>query len=259
MEEKSKVEPKPRTKPKEKTTRISMRIEEEKLQELQKIFSKKYPMQKNTTTDQIKNAIDFFLSHNQNIKTDEEISQIKNEISQIKNLKTNEKIQSYDNRVFKNIQKNFNLKFSEEEIIFLVKHIYEEEISKTNYINQKNSTQIFLFKLRDEEEFFLKMKNFIFKKIKKRHQLKPYLYEILYQQIYGNLPRDKEDIELFYEKFAKDIYLLNQKMNIAMRKSIFQDDEELKNFQNEITPKINKIKKCVYELLYIMEKCYEKN
>lgn len=254
MEEKSKT----KSKPKEKMIRANIRIEEKKINQLEKIFEKKYPTEKNTTTNQIKKAIDFFIAHNQNIKIDDEIKNINDEISAIKNLNESEKIQSYDNRVFKNLQKNFNLKFSEEEILFLIKHIYKEEISQTNYIDQKNSTQIFLFGLQNEEEFFLRMKNFIFTKITKRHQLKPHLYEILYRQIYQNLPRDKEDIELFYEKFAKDIYLLNEKMNIAIRKSIFQDDEELKNFQKKITPKISKIKKCVDELLKIMEKCNEK-
>lgn len=261
MEEKAKTKSKVEQKSKEKMIRANIRIQQEKINQLEKIFQKKYPTEKNTTTNSIKKAIDFYIANNQNFEMDNEIENIQNEISSIKKLNESEKIQSYDNRIFKNLQKNFTLTFSEEEIIFLIKHIYEEEISKTNYINQQNSTQIFLFKLRDEEEFFLKMKNFIFKNLKARHKLKPPLYEILYRQIYGELPNSKEDIELFYEKFLKDIYFLNKKLKIAMRKDFFESEKEYENLRmvlSEITPKISKIKKCVYELLRIMEKTCEK-
>lgn len=262
MEEKSKVEPKPRTKSKEKTTRITARIEEEKLKALEKIFQKKYPQEKNTTTNLLKKSIDFFLLHNQNIKTNNEIENIQNEISAIKNELEKEKINPLDDKIFKNLQKNFNLKFSKEEIFFIIKHIFQDEILQIKNENlEKHTNQIFFFLTR-EKEFFIKTKIFIMKNLKVKHQLKPSLYKILYKKIYNELPNSEEDLKKFYSKYVRDIIFLERKLKIALRKSIFEQDKNYENLKiaiDEISPKISQIKKYIDSLLTILRKCNEKN
>lgn len=257
MEEKSKVE----QKAKPKMIRATIRIEEEKLKKLEEITKKQNPIKKNTTTNSIITAIDFYVNQNENVEKNNEIEKINDEIKSIKNQIEEEKINSFDCDFLKNIQKNFTLTFNEEEIFYIIKNIFNDEISKIKNKNLQENRKQIKFILLNEEEFFLKMKIFIMKNLTKRHQLKPYLYQIFYEKIYKNLPSDKEDINKFYNEYVKDIILLDKKFKIALRKLIFEEDKNFENLKitlNEFSQKISKIEKYADELLFVLGKCNEK-